>query len=181
MTTASKITLIRVILIPAFMAALLLAPQLAWLKWVALGLFVLASVTDFIDGKIARKYHQVSDFGKFLDPLADKLLVISAMAILCQWGQFPAWAFMLVLAREFAVTGLRLIAVGKGKVIAAGLSGKIKTFSTMVVLSLWIASWDLPLIDWAKWVYTAIIVLPTLYSGVEYFLQNRHCLGLSQR
>lgn len=176
MTTASKFTMARIVLIPVFMAAFLFAPQLAWLKWVALGVFLLASITDFIDGKIARKYDQITDFGKFLDPLADKLLVISAMAILCQWGQLPAWAFMLVLAREFAVTGLRLIAVGKGKVIAAGLSGKIKTFSTMVVLCLWIVSWDLELIAWAKWVYIAVILLPTVYSGVEYFVKNRNCL-----
>lgn len=181
MTTASKFTLARIVMIPAFMAALLLAPQLAWLKWVALGIFILASLTDFVDGKIARKYHQVSDFGKFLDPLADKLLVISAMAVFCEWQQFPAWAFMIVLAREFAVTGLRLIAVQSGTVIAAGWSGKVKTFSTMVVLGFWIASWDLALIEWAKWVYTAIIVLPTVYSGVEYFIKNWHCLGLKKK
>ena len=181
MTTASKITMIRVVLIPVFMLVLLLAPGCGWLKWLALLIFIIASLTDLIDGKIARKYHQVSDFGKFLDPLADKLLVISAMAIFCQWQQFPAWAFMIVLAREFAVTGLRLIAVGNGKVIAAGMSGKIKTFSTMVVLCFWIVSWDLPLISWAKWIYTVIIVVPTLYSGIEYFVQNWDCLGLSKK
>ncbi len=181
MTTASKITLIRVVLIPVFMLALLLAPGCAWLKWVALAIFIIASLTDLIDGKVARKYNQVSDFGKFLDPLADKLLVISAMAIFCEWQQFPAWAFMIVLAREFAVTGLRLIAVQKGTVIAAGMSGKIKTFSTMVVLCFWIVSWDLGLIAWARWVYTVIIVLPTIYSGVEYFVQNWGCLGLSKK
>ena len=180
MTTASKFTLARVAMIPAFMAAFLFSPTVAWLKWVALGVFILASLTDFIDGHVARKYNQVSDFGKFLDPLADKLLVISAMAILCQWGQLPAWAFMIVLAREFAVTGLRLVAAGNGTVIAAGMSGKVKTFSTMVVLCLWIVSWDLALIDWAKWVYTAVIILPTIYSGVEYFIQNWHCLGLKK-
>lgn len=180
MTTASKFTMARVVMIPAFMLAFLLSPGVAWLKWVSLLIFLLASLTDYVDGYIARHYHQVSDFGKFLDPLADKLLVISAMCILCQWQQFPAWAFMVVLAREFAVTGLRLIAVTTGRVIAAGWSGKVKTFSTMVVLCLWIVTWDLPVISWLKWVYTLVIVLPTLYSGVEYFVQNWDCLGLKK-
>ena len=181
MTTASKFTLARVVMIPAFMALLLFAPQLAWLKWLALAVFILASVTDFIDGHIARKYHQVTDFGKFLDPLADKLLVISAMAIFCEWGQFPAWDFMIVLAREFAVTGLRLIAVGNGTVIAAGWSGKVKTFATMIALGMWIAAWDLPLIAWARWVFIAVIVGTTLYSGIEYFIKNWRCLGLKKK
>ncbi len=180
MTTASKFTLARVVMIPAFMLAFLLSPGTPWLKWAALGIFLLASLTDFVDGYIARHYNQVSDFGKFLDPLADKLLVISAMCILCQWQQFPAWAFMVVLAREFAVTALRLIAVTTGRVIAAGWSGKVKTFSTMVVLCLWIVTWDLGAISWLKWIYTLVIVLPTLYSGVEYFIQNWDCLGLKK-
>ena len=180
MTTASKFTMARVVMIPLFMLLFLLSPQSAALKWAALAVFLLASLTDLIDGKIARKYNQVTDFGKFLDPLADKLLVISAMTILCQWNQLPAWALMIVLAREFAVTGLRLIAAGNGTVIAAGMSGKVKTFSTMVVLCLWIVSWDLPLIRWARWVYIAVIVLPTLYSGIEYFVKNWSCLGLNK-
>lgn len=181
MTTASKFTLARVVMIPVFMALLLFAPQLAWLKWAALGVFILASLTDLVDGKIARKYNQVTDFGKFLDPLADKLLVIACMAIFCEWGQFPAWAFMIVLAREFAVTGLRLVAAGNGTVIAAGWSGKVKTFATMVALCMWIAAWDLCLICWAKWVFIGVIVGTTLYSGVEYFVKNWHCLGLKKK
>ena len=121
MTTASKITLIRVAFIPVYMLLMYLSggqPGL-WM-WLGLAVFIIASLTDYVDGHIARKYNQVSDFGKFLDPLADKLLVIAAMTMFCQWGQIPAWALMLVLTREFAVTGLRLVAVGKGKVIAAG-------------------------------------------------------------
>ena len=135
MTTASKITLARVAFIPAYMACMYLCnnQQNIW-TWIALGLFILASITDYIDGQIARRCNQVTDFGKFLDPLADKLLTISAMVMFCRWGQFPAWALMTVLTREFAVTGLRLVAVGKGKVIAAGWSGKVKTACTMVGL-----------------------------------------------
>ena len=113
MTTASKITLVRVVLIPVYMVLMLLSANGAdWLRWAAVAVFVIASISDFLDGYIARHYNQVSDFGKFLDPLADKLLVIAAMVIFCEWGKMPAWAVMIVLTREFAVTGLRLVAVG---------------------------------------------------------------------
>ena len=177
MTTASKITLVRVAMIPAFMLAFLLSPGHTWLKWLALGIFILASLTDFVDGQIARKYNQVSDFGKFLDPLADKLLVISAMCIFCQWGLMPAWALMIVLTREFAVTGLRLIAVGKGRVIAAAWSGKVKTTATMIALGIWIVFHDW---SWLNWIIILVIVLPTIWSGLEYFIQNWDVLGLKK-
>ena len=174
MTTASKITLIRVAFIPAFVVMMYLSGGgvNAW-QWAAFAIFVLASVTDFVDGYIARKYAQVSDFGKFLDPLADKLLVISAMVMLCQWGRMPAWALLIVLTREFAVTGLRLVAVGKGNVIAAGWSGKVKTASTMIGLCCQIA---FPTVSWLDNVVVCIIVITTVYSGIEYFVQNWKCL-----
>ena len=174
MTLASKITLVRVAFIPAYMVFMYLSGGAAnvWM-WVALGVFILASITDFVDGYIARKYNQVSDFGKFLDPLADKLLTIAAMVIFCQWDKMPAWALMLVLTREFAVTGLRLVAVGKGNVIAAGWSGKIKTASTMVGLCVMMA---FPAVEWISITVTAIIVVTTVYSGVEYFAKNWSCL-----
>ena len=107
MTTASKLTLARVFLIPVYMLFMYLSECQAniWM-WLALGVFILASVTDFLDGYIARHYNQVTDFGKFMDPLADKLLTIAAMTIFCEWGAMPAWALMVVLTREFAVTGL---------------------------------------------------------------------------
>ena len=174
MTTASKITLIRVAFIPLFMVFMYLSggqPGL-WM-WLSLTIFIIASLTDYVDGHIARKYNQVTDFGKFLDPLADKLLVIAAMAMLCEWGKFPAWALMIVLTREFAVTGLRLVAVQKGTVIAAGWSGKVKTASTMIGLCVWMG---FPTIGWLGWIVTAVIVVTTLYSGVEYFIQNWKCL-----
>ena len=174
MTTASKITLARVAFIPAFMVLMYLScgePNL-WM-WMSLGIFILASITDYIDGYVARKYGQTSDFGKFLDPLADKLLVISAMTILCQWGRMPAWALMIVLAREFSVTGLRLIAVGKGKVIAAGWSGKVKTASTMIGLCVLMA---FPTFGWLDTAVMVVIVATTVYSGIEYFVQNWKCL-----
>lgn len=174
MTTASKITLVRVFMIPLVMIAMYLSKGVSGLwMWVSLGLFVIASVTDFIDGQIARKCNQVSDFGKFLDPLADKLLTIAVMTVFCEWGRFPAWALMIVLTREFAVTGLRLVAVGKGTVIAAGWSGKVKTASTMIGLC---AVLVFPQNAILLWVVTAVIVVTTVYSGIEYFIKNWNCL-----
>ena len=174
MTTASKITLVRVFMIPLVMIAMYLSKGVSGLwMWISLGLFVIASVTDYIDGQIARKCNQVSDFGKFLDPLADKLLTIAVMTVFCEWGRFPAWALMIVLTREFAVTGLRLVAVGKGTVIAAGWSGKVKTASTMIGLC---AVLVFPQNAILLWVVTAVIVVTTVYSGVEYFIKNWNCL-----
>ncbi len=172
MTTASKITLVRVLMIPVFMALLLMGFNIP-----ALIVFVVASCTDFIDGYIARHYNQVSNFGKFLDPLADKLLVISCMLIFLQWNRMPAWAVMVVLTREFAVTGLRLVAVEGGRVIAAGWSGKAKTFSTMVGLCVMLFFTKFPVLDL---VITLIIVLTTLVSGVEYFVKNWDVLDMKK-
>ena len=174
MTTASKITLVRVAFIPLLMVLMTLSGggSNIWM-WLSLALFIIGSITDYIDGHIARTRNQGTDFGKFLDPLADKLLVIAAMCMFCQWGMMPAWALMLVLTREFAVTGLRLVAVGKGKVIAAGWSGKVKTASTMVGLCVWMA---FPGVAWLSWVIIAVIVITTIYSGIEYFIQNWKCL-----
>ena len=174
MTTASKITLVRVAMIPVFMVFMYLSggqPGL-WM-WLALGVFILPSLTDYVDGQIARKCNQVSDFGKFLDPLADKLLTIAAMTMFCEWGSFPAWALMIVLTREFAVTGLRLVAVGNGTVIAAGWSGKVKTASTMIGLCVMMA---FPTVAILNIIVIAVIVVTTVYSGVEYFVQNWKCL-----
>ena len=178
MTLASKITLVRVFMIPAFLATMYLSGGQAGLwMYLSLAIFIVASVTDYVDGYIARHYNQTTDFGKFLDPLADKLLTIAAMAMYCEWGIFPAWALMIVLTREFAVTGLRLVAVQNGTVIAAGWSGKVKTASTMVglcfVMAFPTAGWIVSIVNW-------MIVITTLYSGVEYFVQNWKCLGLSK-
>lgn len=174
MTTASKITLIRIGFIPVYLLLMYLGGGEPGLyMWLALGVFILASLTDYVDGQIARRCNQISDFGKFLDPLADKLLTIAAMVMFCQWGMFPAWALMIVLTREFAVTGLRLVAVGKGVVIAAGKSGKLKTASTMVGLCVMMAFPALPIL---RWVIVGLIVLTTVYSGIEYFIKNWNCL-----
>ena len=178
MTTASKITLARVAMIPAYLVTMYLSGGAAgmWM-WISLGIFIIASLTDYVDGQIARKCNQVSDFGKFLDPLADKLLTIACMCMMCQWGMMPAWALMIVLTREFAVTGLRLVAVQNGTVIAAGWSGKVKTASTMVGLCFVMA---FPTAVWMVNAVVWMIVVTTLYSGMEYFVQNWKCLGLSK-
>lgn len=170
MTTANKLTVLRVVMIPVFLILMLVSfPGHLWL---ALAVFILASLTDYLDGHIARKYHQVTAFGKFMDPLADKLLVFSAMAWFVEVGWMPAWAFFIVIAREFAVTGLRLIAVERERVIAAGMSGKVKTASTMVCICLMLAipGGTLRLVCWI------IILATTVYSGIEYFIQNKDVL-----
>ena len=174
MTTASRITLARVALIPVYMILMYLSHGSAGIfMWSALAIFIIASLTDFVDGYIARNCNQVSDFGKFLDPLADKLLTLAAMAMFCEWDMFPAWALMIVLTREFAVTGLRLVAVGNGTVIAAGWSGKVKTASTMIGLCVMMAFPTDPVLSW---IVMLVIVVTTVYSGVEYFIQNWKCL-----
>ena len=158
MTTANKITIFRVILIPVFLVLMYL--RFPGHTYWAFGVFVLASLSDFADGYIARHYNQVSDFGKFMDPLADKLLVVAAMLLFVEQHRMPAWALLLVVAREFAVTN--------GRVIAAAWSGKIKTASTMVAICLMLL-WD---ISWLNTVCWVVIVVTTVYSGVEYFVKN---------
>ena len=173
MNTANKLTLARVVAIPLFIV--LLYWDFPHHLWVALGVFILASITDFVDGYVARHYNQITDFGKFMDPLADKLLVMSAMAWFVEAGWMPAWAFFIVIARELAVTGMRLVAVEQGRVIAAGKSGKVKTASTMVGICLMLAFPTEPLIL----ICTIVILVTTVYSGVEYFVQNRDVMDWS--
>ena len=176
MTTANKITILRMILVPVLVVLLYLnfPGHIYW----ALAVFVIASISDFLDGYIARHYHQVSDFGKFMDPLADKLLVVSAMMVFVEQGYFPGWALLIVVAREFAVTGLRLIAVDNGRVIAAAWSGKIKTASTMVGLILMMLIGIPHNVTWLNTIVWIIIVVTTVYSGAEYFYKNRDVLKL---
>ena len=171
-TTANKITIFRVLMIPVFLA-LAYTGHRYW----ALAVFILASLSDMLDGYVARHYNQITNFGKFMDPLADKVLVVAAMCWFVECGRIPGWALAVVLLREFAVSGLRLIAVEQGRVIAAAKSGKIKTAATMVCLCLMLSS-PAPGIDAsapdfiAQW-STAVILLTTVWSGIEYFWKNR--------
>ena len=171
MNLPNKLTVLRIIMILPFLLVLYL--DVPYADYWALGIFILASLTDMLDGKIARKRNLITDFGKFMDPLADKMLVTAAMVWFVEIGQMAGWALLVVLLREFAVSGLRMVASDKGRVIAAGWSGKIKTASTMVCVVLMF----LPIPPVVNTVCVGVIVLTTLYSGIEYFVKNRDILS----
>ena len=166
MNLPNKLTMLRIILIPVFMVVLYWGFPGA--NYVALAIFIVASFTDMLDGKIARKYNLVTDFGKFADPLADKCLVMAALCWFVETGDMVGWVLAAVLLREFAVSGMRLIAVEKGRVIAAGWSGKVKTASTMVCICLML--FGIP--HWLNLACQGVILVTTVYSGVEYFVKN---------
>lgn len=178
MTTATKVTFIRLILIPVMVLFLILdsGKTLNFLKielfnFIAGIIFVIASATDFIDGYIARKYNQITNLGKFLDPIADKILVISAMAYLVEVNRIFFWTVIIVIFREFVVTGIRLLAVEKGDVIAASPYGKAKTIVTMISLILMLFNnvyLPVLLVD-IIW-YLAVFL--TLFSGLDYLFKN---------
>lgn len=172
MNLPNKLTMLRILLIPVFMVVLYW--DFPGATWVAVAIFIIASFTDLLDGKIARKYNLVTDFGKFADPLADKMLVTAALLWFVEIGQMPAWALLIVLVREFAVSGLRMVAADKGRVIAAGWSGKVKTASTMVCIVLMLIP---PVAREISSLCVAVIVLTTIYSGVEYFIKNLDVLS----
>lgn len=163
-TTANKITVLRIALIPVFLALAYGEHRLG-----ALIAYLIACLSDFLDGYIARHYNQITNFGKFMDPLADKMLVLAAMCWFTENGQMPGWIVAVVLFREFAVSGLRLIAVEQRRVIAAAWSGKVKTAVTMVALALMMV-FPSPVLNR---VCSILILLTTVYSGVEYFVKNR--------
>ena len=167
MNTANKLTLLRIALVPVFLVILYWGFPFS--NWVALLVFIIASVTDFLDGHIARSHNMITDFGKFMDPLADKMLVMAAMCWFVQSGEMWGWVLALVLLREFAVSGMRLVAVEQGKVIAAAWSGKIKTAATMVCICLMLG---LDFI-WLDMLCQIVILVTTLYSGAEYLIKNK--------
>ena len=163
-TTANKITVLRIVLIPVFLLLAYGEHRVG-----ALIVYLAACLSDFADGYIARHYNQITNFGKFMDPLADKMLVLAAMCWFTEIGQMPGWIVAAVLFREFAVSGLRLIAVEQNRVIAAAWSGKIKTAVTMVCLALMMVFPSRAL----NAVCSTLILLTTVYSGIEYFVKNR--------
>ena len=178
MNIANKLTLLRVILVPFFAFFMLAGDIVPYSYLWAAVIFAVASITDTADGKIARKYNLVTNFGKFMDPLADKLLVTACMMIFVGWGRMPSWVVFIVIAREFAISGLRMVAASNGTVIAAGWSGKIKTSCTMVGL---IAMMVLPNLSTLDLIVNIVILATTVYSGVEYFCKNWACLGLGKK
>jgi CDP-diacylglycerol--glycerol-3-phosphate 3-phosphatidyltransferase len=171
LNTPNKLTLIRIALIPVFLVVLYAG--FPGSNYAALAIFVLASATDFADGYLARRRGQITDFGKFMDPLADKVLVFAAMMWFVEMGVIPAWAALIVAIREFAVTALRLIAIDNGRVIAAARSGKIKTASTMLCLT--ILFFGVP--EWIAYLCVAVIIITTTASGIEYFVRNKDTLN----
>ena len=172
MNLPNKLTILRVIMIPFFVAALLYdggANQN--MRYVAAALFIIASLTDMLDGKIARKYNLVTNFGKFMDPLADKLLVCSALICLIELGQLPSWMVIIIVSREFIISGFRLIASDNGVVIAASYWGKFKTTFQMVMICLMIANF--PQLQILTDIIMWIALILTVVSLIDYLVKNK--------
>lgn len=173
MNTANKITILRILMIPIFMVVLMI--DFAYNDLIAALIFVVAAATDGVDGYVARKYNQITDFGKFIDPLADKLLVATALICLVDMGRISAWMAIIIIAREFIVTSLRIVAISKGVVIAAEMTGKIKTVIQIIatVIALVFAEDKFLIGDWsAGYIAMLIATLFTIYSGVVYLKNN---------
>ncbi|MGN0372233.1 MAG: CDP-diacylglycerol--glycerol-3-phosphate 3-phosphatidyltransferase [Enterocloster sp.] len=171
MNLPNKLTLLRVCMIPFFVAALLYQGGASQtMRLVANVLFILASLTDLLDGKIARKYNLVTNFGKFMDPLADKLLVCSALICLIELGQLPAWVVIIIISREFIISGFRLVASDNGVVIAASYWGKFKTTFQMIAVILMI--FNIPFLAMVTNIVLVIAVALTIISLVDYVVKN---------
>lgn len=180
MNLPNKLTVCRVILIPFFVFFLLFDPASVSFKWIALGIFVIASLTDMLDGKIARKYNLITDFGKFMDPLADKLLVCSAMIGLIELGRIPSWIVIVIIAREFVISGFRLIASDNGRVIAASYWGKFKTTFQMIMVILMIADIQNNVFCMLTQVIMWIALALTIISLVDYLVKNKDVMNGSK-
>ncbi|ABK60863.1 CDP-diacylglycerol--glycerol-3-phosphate 3-phosphatidyltransferase [Clostridium novyi] len=177
MNLANKLTLLRIILVPVFLIFISINKPI--FIAVATGVFIIAAITDKLDGYIARSRNQITNFGKFMDPLADKLLVTSALVALVQYGVIPAWMVMIIIGREFAVTGLRAIAASEGIVIAASWWGKIKTVIQIIAIILGLVSL-IYIQNYLKYITIIAIycaVLITLISGIDYFVKNRKVIS----
>ena len=177
MNLPNKLTVLRMILIVPFVVLMLVGEGEGWMKWAALAVFIAASLTDMLDGKIARKYNLITDFGKFMDPLADKLLVCSAMICLVDLDRLPAWICIVIIAREFAISGFRLVASDNGIVIAASMWGKTKTVSQMAMIILMIANFEIPAIQMLTTVIMYVACALTIISLVDYIIKNKQVLA----
>ena len=176
MNLPNKLTIFRVVLIP-FFVFFMLAPNMTGVNnYIAVAIFIIASLTDFFDGKIARKYHLVTNFGKFMDPLADKLLVCSAMICLVQTGKLAAWIVVIIIAREFIISGFRLIASDNGVVIAASYWGKFKTTFQMLKVIVLILDIQMPFFEILGVVLTYVALILTVISLIDYVIKNRAVL-----
>ncbi len=178
MNTPNKLTIARVVMIPFFVAFLMYDIVGDAGKWVALVIFIAASLTDTLDGYLARKYHLVTNFGKFMDPLADKLLVCSALICFTSTGQLAAWITIIIIAREFIISGFRLIAADNGIVIAASYWGKFKTVSQMIMIILMIMDIQNDIFQGLITLFIVIAVALTVISLVDYIVKNRKVLSM---
>lgn len=176
MNLPNKLTVFRVILIPFFVFFVLIPDVVPYSNYIAVGIFIVASLTDLLDGKIARKYNLVTNFGKFMDPLADKLLVCSAMICLIQTGQLAAWIVVIIIAREFIISGFRLIAADNGIVIAASYWGKFKTTFQMLMVIVLILNIDNQMFQILGVVLTYISLVLTIISLIDYVVKNKEVL-----
>ncbi len=181
MNTANKLTILRIILVPIFMILLLL--ESTAMHYAAMAVFIIASLTDMLDGKIARKYNQITNFGKFMDPLADKMLTTAAFLVFMEQGIINSWAILIILVREFMVSGIRLSAASEGIVIAASFWGKFKTVSQMVAIIATILITNLTFIPQVTAIAISAVciwisIVFTVISGVEYVAKNIGCLKM---
>lgn len=174
MNLPNKLTIFRCILIVPFVLVLLTPLGGAYSNWISLAIFIIASLTDLFDGKIARKYNLVTNFGKFMDPLADKLLVCSALIALIELERIPAWVVIIIIAREFIISGFRLIASDNGVVIAANYWGKFKTTFQMIMVCLMLA--NIEALNLVTQIIMWIALALTVISLVDYVWKNRHVL-----
>lgn len=175
MNLPNKLTVLRVILIPFFVVLLLMEGGASQtLRYVSAAVFIVASLTDMLDGKIARKYDLVTNFGKFMDPLADKLLVCAALICLVELGQFPAWMCIVIVSREFIISGFRLVAVEQGVVIAASYWGKFKTTFQMIAIVLMIV--NIQALSFITLLFVWIALALTIISLVDYIVKNHKVL-----
>ncbi len=177
MNLPNKLTLLRVIMIPLLVVFLLVPAFRSFGDYAAFAVFLLASITDMLDGYIARKYNMITNFGKFMDPLADKLLVCSAMICLIEMGRIPSWVVVIIISREFIISGFRLIASERGFVIAANIFGKIKTVCQMIMILMLILYFDNDIYRICCQVLIIISVVLTVLSLVIYMWQNRSVLS----
>lgn len=176
MNLPNKLTTFRVILTP-FFVFFMLAPNMTGINhYIAAAIFIVASLTDLLDGKIARKYNLVTNFGKFMDPLADKLLVCSAMICLIQTGQLAAWIVVIIIAREFIISGFRLIASDNGVVIAASYWGKFKTTFQMLMVIVLILNVQMPFFQILGKILTYAALILTVVSLIDYIVKNKDVL-----
>lgn len=178
MNLPNKLTVVRVLMIPFFVWFMLpsLGGEMAASKWIALAIFCIASLTDLLDGKIARKYNLVTNFGKFMDPLADKLLVGAAMICLVEMGRLPAWIVIVIISREFIISGFRLIASDNGIVIAASYWGKFKTVFQMAMIIVLIAAFEGSVFAVVEQILIWVSLILTIISLVDYIRKNKEVL-----